>query len=305
MAVIYRRFDGERVSRPWFRLLTDLRHDGIRFHLNEGKRTMARQAELVREKGIWSPSNMTGAARPSRTAPHIRVGRFDHACDFDNAAGVEIGAARRGVDLNAVVPGEPWHLEAVAPQLKAYWRRRNIEIRRARRKRAAARLKRALGRLSRRRTSQRGIELIREFEGCRLVPYNDPVGFATVGVGHLIARRPVNQDDLRRYAVFTRRDADRLLAKDLRPFEKAVRSKARAARWPLTQHQFDALTSAAFNLGPGVLDKGRSLGDALRTKDPEKVAAALRLYDKAGSPPRRIAGLTRRRKAEAALFLEK
>lgn len=297
MAVRYVPFDGEAVSRQWFRLLADLRRAGVSFHLNEGHRTFARQAELVREKGLWSPSNMTGAAAPSSTAPHIRTGRADHACDFDNAAGVAAAAKRRGVTLRATVPGESWHLEADPAELRAYEKRRRGEIRRAKARRL---LRRALGATRKRRTSAQGVKLIREFEGCRLVPYNDPAGFATVGVGHLIARRPVTQADRNKYAGFTRRDAEKLLAADLAPFEKAVRRSP----MPLSQRQFDALVSVTFNLGPGVLDKGRSLGDALRSKDPKKVAAALRLYDKAGSPARRLPGLTRRRKAEAALFLE-
>jgi GH24 family phage-related lysozyme (muramidase) len=251
MSVIYKRFDGERVSRPWERLLRDLRARGTHFHLNEGTETFARQAELVREKGVWSPENPTGAARPSPFAPHIRTGRFDHACDFDNSAAVEMAARARGVTLRATVPGEPWHLEADRAELLAYYRRRRKEIRVGKRRRAKARIARrlraAFARLRRRRTSVRGVAMIRGFEGCRLVPYNDPAGFATIGVGHLIARRPVNDRDLQRFAAFSRGDADRLLARDLAPFEAAVRRSP----MPLTQNQFDALVSATMNLGPG------------------------------------------------------
>src|SRR5438045_3397526 len=105
MAVTYRRFDGSRVSRPWLRLLRDLRADGTAFRLNSGHRTMREQAALVRQKGVWSPTNRAGAARPSPTAPHIRTGLFNHACDFDNAAAVEVAARRKGVSLTATVPG--------------------------------------------------------------------------------------------------------------------------------------------------------------------------------------------------------
>lgn len=303
MSVIYRRFDGERVSRPWERLLRDLRARGVHFHLNEGHRTFARQAELVREKGIWSPSNPTGAAVPSRNAPHIRTGRFDHACDFDNAAAVENAARARGVTLRATVPGEPWHLEADRAELLAYYHRRRREIAAGKRRRALAKARKLAARLRRRRTSGKGRKLIRDFEGCRLEPYNDPVGFATIGVGHLIARRPVNQSDRNRYAGFTQADADRLLAADLKPFEKAVRKALKGTPWQ-GQHHFDALVAATMNLGAGVLEPGRSLGDALRSKERSRVAAALKLYTKAGSPPRDLPGLVRRRQAEAALFLD-
>lgn len=297
MALRHRRIDGERVSLPWHRLLTDIREqDRVAFNVNEGRRTMARQAELVRQKGVWSMRNPTGAARPSPTAPHIRVGRFDHAIDFNNAVGVDVAAGRRGVTLTPTVPGEPWHLEANAGQLLAYYRKRRRQIRRAKLRRAR---QAALAQLRRRRTSPKGIALIREFEGCELKPYNDPVGFATIGIGHLIARRPVIQADRDKYAGFTSRDAEKLLAQDLLPFEAAVRKVPMA----LNQPQFDALVSACFNLGAGVLERGRSLGDALRAGDAQKVADALLLYDKAGSPPRPLPGLTRRRRAERALFL--
>jgi GH24 family phage-related lysozyme (muramidase) len=302
MSVTYRRFDGERVSRPWERLLRDLRARGTRFHLNEGKRTFARQRELVRQKGVWTPSNPTGAAVPSHRAPHIRTGRFDHACDFDNAAAVETAAAARGVTLRATVPGEPWHLEADRDRLLSYYKRRRREIAAGKRRRALARAKKAAEKLRRRRTSVQGRNLIREYEGVRLEPYNDPVGYATIGIGHLIARRPVNQADRDKYRGFTRADADRLLTQDLKPFEKAVRKALRGTPFKSQRH-FDSLVSVVFNLGPAVLDDGRSLGNALRSGSAPKVASAIRMYDKAGSPPRRLAGLTRRRNAEAQMFL--
>lgn len=114
--------DHEEVSYPWFWLLHDLYYeDHVDFNVNEGHRTMERQAELVREKGVWSSSNPTGAARPSPSAPHIRTGRVDHACDFDNAVGVMVAAGERGVTLRqTIMPFEPWHLEADAAELVAY-----------------------------------------------------------------------------------------------------------------------------------------------------------------------------------------
>lgn len=311
MAVTYRRFDGERVSRPWYRLLADLRAAGLAFHLNEGHRTFARQRELFNENmhlvgGRWVPKpGHPLTAVPSPTAPHIRTGRFDHACDFDNAAGVEVAARRLGVTLRLTVPGEGWHLEADRAQLLAYYKRRKREIAKAKRKRLAARAKaaaaKAWAKLKRRRTSAAGVKMIRDFEGCSLKPYNDPAGFATIGVGHLIARRNVTDADRRKYAGFTQADADKLLAADLKPFEKAVRSALRGKGFN-RQGQFDALVSATFNLGPGVLDKGRSLGDAVRSKDKRKVGEALLLYTKAGG--RELPGLVRRRRAERDLFLK-
>jgi hypothetical protein len=131
MAVKYSAIDGEEVSGAWIGLLRDLRHvDHVDFNVNEGHRTLARQAELVREKGLWTPSNPTGAAAPSANAPHIRTGRADHAIDFDNAVGVIAAARKRGVTLRqTVMPHEPWHVEANLVDLHRYNARRAKAIR--------------------------------------------------------------------------------------------------------------------------------------------------------------------------------
>jgi hypothetical protein len=147
LAVIYRRFDGARVSRPWYRLLADLRVSGATFHLNSGHRTMREQWGLFRQnmhlvRGRWAPRRGRSlTAFPSPLAPHVRIGRRDHACDFDGAAGVEVAAKRKGVSLTLTVPGEPWHLEANARELFAYHRRRTRQIRRARRRHRLLRAK--------------------------------------------------------------------------------------------------------------------------------------------------------------------
>lgn len=143
--MVHRPIDGERVSYAWFPLLHDIRRiDRVPFNVNEGRRTMARQAELVKEKGLWHPTlNPDGAARPSATAPHIREGRADHAIDFNNAAGVIRAARKRGVRLTLPMPtNEPWHVEAVLADLLAYNKRRKKKVAKLRHavKRAANRL---------------------------------------------------------------------------------------------------------------------------------------------------------------------
>lgn len=118
MTVVYRPIDGEQVSEQWWVILNHLRTVmGVAFNVNEGHRTWARQEELVREKGLWSPSNMHGAAAPSANAPHIRTGRIDHAIDFNNSQGVINALGRLGVSARRTVPGEEWHLEVTAVDL--------------------------------------------------------------------------------------------------------------------------------------------------------------------------------------------
>lgn len=308
----YRRFDGQQVSPEWDRLLTDLRATGIRFHVNSGHRTLAEQKRMFDQNmhlfgGVWVPRpGRPLTAVPNVNAPHVRPGRFDHAVDLDGAAAVQAGARRRGITLRATVRGEPWHLEADASELRAYRVRRAKEIAAAKRRRRLAALRKRrrelLRRLGRMHTSPAGVQMIRVFEGVRLRPYNDPAGHATIGIGHLLHRGPVTDTDRQKWREFTARDAEDLLAHDLAPFEKAVRKAFRAARWRKpSQAQFDALTSAAFNLGPGVLDKGRSLGDAVRAKSRAAVVAALLVYthDDHGKV---LPGLLSRRDREADAF---
>jgi GH24 family phage-related lysozyme (muramidase) len=70
---------------------------------------------------------------------------------------------------------------------------------------------------------------------------------------------------------------------------------------PLNQKQIDALASFVYNAGVYTLNKGRSLGDALRGKNWQTAAPdAMLLYDHAGG--QKLAGLTKRRQWEASLF---
>jgi lysozyme len=155
------------------------------------------------------------------------------------------------------------------------------------------------------RTSAHGVALIASFEGFLREPYADPAGFATVGYGHLIARRGVTAADRRatwiegqeRPGRLTPREGRRLLARDLaRDAEPAIRRLA----LPLRQHQFDALASFVFNLGAGAIGPDTGVGRALRAHRWDAVADELLRWDKAGG--RTLPGLTRRRRAERRLF---
>jgi lysozyme len=89
------------------------------------------------------------------------------------------------------------------------------------------------------RTSPAGIAAIRGFEGCVLKAYQDVAGVWTVGVGH-------TGPDVHPETHWTQQQADEALAKDLNRFELAV---ATVVTVPISQGQFDALVSLAFNIG--------------------------------------------------------
>jgi lysozyme len=142
--------------------------------------------------------------------------------------------------------------------------------------------------------SEAGLRLIKSFEGFRSHPYRDAVGVWTVGYGETKGVGPTGP-------ILNEPAAAKLLEQRINnDYAPAVRNLGLV----LNQHEFDALCSVVYNLGPGVLARGRSLGDALRSGTRRQAADAILLYDKAGSPPRALPGLTRRRQQERALFLK-
>lgn len=142
------------------------------------------------------------------------------------------------------------------------------------------------------RTSKRGVELIASFEGCRLEPYQDVVGVWTVGYGH-------TGPGTRNIHLKNVAEAKALLARDLKVYEESVKRLVHVA---LTQHQFDALVSLVYNVGPIVLDPAHStLARRLDSKHFARAANHFLDWNRAGG--RVLAGLTRRRRAERHLFL--
>lgn len=104
--------DGHRVSKPWHTVLTHARRMGVEFIVNDGRRTLSIQWARVRKHGLWSPSNPTGAARPTLGAPHINYGRCNHAIDATRAPELVEFLHDKGC-RSAVrpIPAEPWHVQ--------------------------------------------------------------------------------------------------------------------------------------------------------------------------------------------------
>lgn len=140
------------------------------------------------------------------------------------------------------------------------------------------------------KTSQSGIELIKKFEGFRGKAYRCPAGVWTVGYGFTT--------DVKEGDTITQAQADKRLVSELGYYEQVVNKHVKTA---LTQNQFDALVSFVFNVGEGAFKKSTLL-KLLNKGDYEGVAAQFMRWDKVGKKP--LAGLTRRRTAEAALFMQ-
>jgi len=141
------------------------------------------------------------------------------------------------------------------------------------------------------RISQQGLELIKHFEGFSAKQYICAGGKPTIGYGHVILP---NENFPPR---ITKEQAEELLAKDIVRFEIDVMA---CVKVPLTQGQFDALVSFAFNLGGAAL-RGSTLLKRLNAKDYDGAATEFSRWVFASG--KRLAGLARRREAERELFL--
>ena len=141
--------------------------------------------------------------------------------------------------------------------------------------------------MANRKIGQAGLNLIKQFEGCRLSAYQCAAGVWTIGYGHTAG--------VKKGMTITQEQADAYLKQDIKKFEGYVNNSVYV---PITanlnQNQFDALVSFAFNCGVGNLKKlcaGRSTS---------QISTAMAQYCKANGKV--LAGLKRSRSAEQALF---
>ncbi|MBL8556400.1 MAG: lysozyme [Phenylobacterium sp.] len=147
--------------------------------------------------------------------------------------------------------------------------------------------------LSRHRVSRAAIELIKRFEGYRRTAAQLPDGRWTIGYGHTLTAREG--------AEVSEPDAEALLVYDLIAVQHAVNEGLLA---PVTQNQFDALNSFAFNVGTDNFRRSQVL-KRLNAGAAVQAACAMELWRKADFEGERIVidALVRRRAAEKALFL--
>lgn len=143
---------------------------------------------------------------------------------------------------------------------------------------------------------KKGLELIKSFEQLRLKAYKCPAGIPTIGWGH-------TGPDVTMDLLITRDHADRLLEEDVGDVERGL---IPLLKHPATQGQFDAMVSLAFNIGVKAF-AGSTVLKKFNAGDSLGAAKAFTLWNKArvnGHGLMELPGLTRRRQAEAALFLE-
>lgn len=144
------------------------------------------------------------------------------------------------------------------------------------------------------KTSKNGIQLIKQFEGCRLKAYKCPANVWTIGIGHTgtVNGKPITAD-----MTITELMAETLLAIDLQKFENAINTKVKK---PLTQNEFDALVSFVFNNGIGAFANSTML----KLLNQGNFELAAKQFDRwIYAKGKVLNGLKKRRAAEKALFL--
>lgn len=143
------------------------------------------------------------------------------------------------------------------------------------------------------KTSQKGIDLIKQFEGLELEAYQDIAGVWTIGYGHTETAKPGMR--------INEREAEALLQRDLKPREQAL---SRIVNVSINQNEFDALISFVYNVGVEAFRRSTAK-KRLNSGNRIGAADALTWWNKAtvGGVLREVRGLTRRRAAERALFL--
>lgn len=137
--------------------------------------------------------------------------------------------------------------------------------------------------------NEAGLNLIKSYEGCRLVSYPDVGGIFTIGFGHT---GPEVVEGLR----WTQDQADNALLQDLAIAEAEVQTHVHT---DLSSNQFSALVSLVFNCGRGVLEG--HIGKYLNLGNYASAADFFLRWDQVKGQV--VPGLYDRRCAERALFL--
>lgn len=139
--------------------------------------------------------------------------------------------------------------------------------------------------------SQKGIDLIKKFEGCKLQAYLCPAGVWTIGWG--------NTSHAKAGMSITQQQAETFLKDDIKPIETLLNGMG----INYTQNQFDALVSWIFNLGQGNFKSSTMYKYIVARKTDLEITDQMIKWVNAGGKP--LLGLKKRRAEEANMFLGK
>ena len=144
--------------------------------------------------------------------------------------------------------------------------------------------------------SDRGLRLLKAFEGLVRRPYNDATGNCTIGYGHKIRDGRCTAADRQKYGTISDADATSLLRNDVNRFVKGIRQQL--PNTPLAQYEFDAMVSFSFNIGLGGFHRSKVKEDLVKHA-PDYPAVPRHLMNWTGHG---ICGLESRRTNEGTLF---
>ena len=144
--------------------------------------------------------------------------------------------------------------------------------------------------------SQKGIDLIKEFEGCKLEAYKCPAGKWTIGYGTTDADYSITKTKIKAGLKISKQQAEKWLRQSLNKiYCPKVNKYNNKYHW--TQNEFDAMVSFAYNLGS--IDELCAKGKRSKSQ----IANEMLKYVKANGIV--LPGLVKRRKKERVLFLSK
>lgn len=141
--------------------------------------------------------------------------------------------------------------------------------------------------------SQKGLDLIKKYEGCELTAYKpvpDEPGW-TIGFGH-------HSPSVKQGMTITMAIAEQLLKEDLAKFEKVVNNIGVRLR----QHEFDALVCICYNIGEGNFNSSTLRKKVIeKSRKDAEIQAEFKKWNKAGGKV--LNGLVKRRAEEAELWM--
>ena len=145
------------------------------------------------------------------------------------------------------------------------------------------------------KTNKAGIEIIKHFEGYSSTVYADPIGIPTIGYGSIwdVNGKRLTMD----HPPISEEVGEQLLKRELKNVERAIRHLIRV---PLTENQFSAISSLAYNIGTSRLSSS-TLRAKINREDYQGAADEFPKWRRAGGVI--LKGLVRRRAAERELFL--
>lgn len=145
------------------------------------------------------------------------------------------------------------------------------------------------------KTSKKGIELIKKFEGWRSKPYLCAAQVPTIGFG--FTRYADGTKVTMKDKEMTPAEGDALLIIILSDFEKEVKKMVKSE---INQQQFDALVSFTFNFGPGKLKTSTLLKKVNLNPKDASIKDEFAKWVNAGG--KKLDGLVKRRLAESQMY---